>query len=284
MLAHALPPFRLSEEVVNREIDGLRLPGMRFRFGQALGREITVSGLAEDYDAVFLAPGLWSGRKIRKNGGGKAKTTDALRFLCSCRKNGKAKVPGRVLVIGGGSVAADAALAAKHSGAKTVSLACLEQEAGMPALPSEVRELKKQGVAVHCGWGPGEFLSPGKLALVACTSVLDEQGRFRPVYDRSRSRELPFDLLIWAVGQEMEPALARHLKKEFGGKGLPRVNPETLEVEGRPGVYAGGDIVRGAGTVVEAVADGRKAAMGIYARLKSRPPPPGRRRDHEPEL
>jgi carotene isomerase len=270
MLARALPPFRLSEEVVNRDIDGMRLPGMRFRFGQTLGREITVSGLAEDYDAVFLAPGLWSGRTMKKNGIKEAKTTDALRFLCTYRKNGKAAVPGRVLVIGGGSVAADAALAAKSSGAQKVSLACLEQKAEMPALPDEVREMKKQGVAVHCGWGLGEFLSPVKLGMVACTSVLDDQGRFRPVYDRSRTREMPFDLLIWAVGQEMEPALARHLKKEFGGKGLPGVNPETLEVDGRPGVYAGGDIVRGAGTVVQAVADGRKAAMAIHAGLNSR--------------
>jgi NADPH-dependent glutamate synthase beta subunit-like oxidoreductase len=69
----------------------------------------------------------------------------------------------------------------------------------------------------------------------------------------------------------MEPALARHVKKEFGREGLLRVNKETLEVDGRPGVHAGGDIIRGAGTVVEAVADGRKAAMGICARLGSRP-------------
>jgi len=267
MLARALPPFRLSDAVVRREIQGLRLPGMRFHYGKALGRDVTVSGLAEAYDAVFLAPGLWSGRKLATHGGGKANTIDALRFLCAYRKNGKAKVPGSVLVVGGGSVAADAALAAKDSGAGAVSLACLEQEAQMPALPSEVRELKNRGVALLCGWGPGEFPSPGKLSLAACASVQDGQGRFRPVYDRSRSREVSFDLLIWAVGQEVEPALARHLKKELGHALPLPVAPETLEVAGRPGIYAGGDIVRGAGTVVQAVADGRRAARAIHARL-----------------
>jgi NADPH-dependent glutamate synthase beta subunit-like oxidoreductase len=94
--------------------------------------------LEKDYGAVFLAPGLWSGRTLKMNGVNGAKTTDALSVLCAYRDKGTAEVGKEVLVIGGGSVATDAALAAKASGAGKVSLVCLEKEAEMPALASEV--------------------------------------------------------------------------------------------------------------------------------------------------
>ncbi len=269
MLTRAIPAFRLSGDVVGREIEGMTLPGMRFKYGQALGKDFSVSDLEKDYEAVFLAPGLWSGTRLKVADMKKAKATDALSMLCAYREKGSVKVEEKVLVIGGGSVATDAALAARDSGARKVSLVCLEKEDEMPALPGEVAELKKQGIAIHNGLGPGEFVSDTKMSFVACTSVLDSQGRFRPSFDESKVTEIEFDQLIWAVGQTMEPALAKYLKKEFSTNGLVEVDEETMQVKDRPGVFAGGDIVRGGGTVVEAVADGRRAAMAIVSQLKS---------------
>ena len=265
MLAHALPPFRMSEEVLTREIAGLTRPEMRFEFGKTLGRDFTVSDLEKDYEAVFLAPGLWQGRTLEVPGADKAKTTDALRFLCTYRRKGRLEVGKRVIIVGGGSVAADAALAARDSGAEEVSLVCLEREEEMPALPSERQELTRQGVEIHDGWGPRAILSEATISFVRCTSVFDEQNRFRPTYDETQSMEMNFDHLIWAVGQTLEPSLSDCLKKEFGCAGLIPVEEGTMQVRGRPGVFAGGDIVRGAGTVVEAVADGRRAATAIHA-------------------
>ena len=139
----------------------------------------------------------------------------------------------------------------------------------MPALSSELEELKRLGVEIHNGWGPRAILSDKRISFVRCTSVLDDQKRFQPTYDESESMEMDFDNLIWAVGQTVEPVLAAYLKKEFGCDGLIPVDENTTQVTGRPGVFAAGDIVRGAGTVVEAVADGRRAAAAILAWIQT---------------
>ena len=269
MLALALPPFRMSDDILAREMDGLTLSGMHFEFGKTLGKDYTIRDLEDDYDAVFLAPGLWSGRELEVPGAEKAKTIDALRLLCSYRCEGRVEVGKKTVIVGGGSVAADAALAAKGSGAQRVSLVCLEGEDEMPALPSELAELKRLGVEIHNRWGPRAILSDKKMSFIRCTSVFDDRKRFQPTYDESESMEMEFDNLIYAVGQVMEPPLAAYLKKEFGCDGLISVDEQTMQVTGRPGVFAGGDIVRGTGTVVESVADGRKAAMAIHRLLQN---------------
>lgn len=263
MLTHAIPAFRTPYDIVEREIDGLTLPSMNFKFGKALGKDFTVADLEKDYDAIFMAPGLWSGRQLELPGKDGVEVTDALSLLTTYRERGKVGVRNRVVVIGGGSVAADAALAAKNSGAATVTMVCLEKDSEMPALPSEVAELKRQGIEVHNGWGPKAFLSASKMSFVGCTSVFDSQGRFCPSYDESQYMEKEFDQVIVAVGQSPEPSLGSYLQREFGRSDLIEVDQNTMQVKGRPRLYAGGDIVRGGGTVVQAVADGRKAAMAI---------------------
>ncbi|MCX5858833.1 MAG: FAD-dependent oxidoreductase, partial [Proteobacteria bacterium] len=136
------------------------------------------------------------------------------------------------------------------------------------ALPNELAELQKQGIKIQNCWGPQSFTSANKLSLTSCTSVFDSQGKFCPSFDKSRTSEIEFDQVIMAVGQSVEPALASYLQKELGRSDLILVDETTQEVKDHPGIYAGGDIVRGAGTVVQAVADGRRAAMAIHANLK----------------
>ena len=270
MLAHAIPAFRMPEDIVEREIDGLSLPGMNFLFGKALGKDFTVAGLEKGYDAVFIAPGLWSGRQLDLPGMDGVEVTDALTLLTSYREKGKAKVGENVLVIGGGSVAADAAIVAKDCGAAKVTLVCLEAREEMPALASEIDEMNSKKIRIENCWGPKGVTSKSKISFMYCTSVFDDRGQFCPVFDDSKTMELDFDQLIMAVGQTTEPALAKHLKKALGKEGLIEVDEDTMQVKGRPGLYAGGDIVRGAGTVVEAVADGRKAAMAIDYQVRGK--------------
>jgi NADPH-dependent glutamate synthase beta subunit-like oxidoreductase len=265
MLTHAVPAFRLPDEIVEREIAGMTVPGMSFQYGKALGKDFSIADLEANYRAVFLAPGLWSGRTLNIPGLEKSKMIDGLSFLQSCRGNGKGKVGKEVVVIGGGSVASDAAASAKHLGAKKVTMVCLEGANEMPCLESEIVEMKNHGIKIENGWGPKAAASQSKLSFVRCTSVFDKSGAFCPVFDESKTMELDFDQVILAVGQQVEPALAKYLKKEFGTENGLKVDTETMQVIGRNRVFAGGDIVRGAGTVVEAVGDGRRAAMAIDA-------------------
>lgn len=267
MLALTIPEFRLPAEIVHREVEGVSFPGITFHYGKELGEDFSIQDLLNGHRAVFLAPGLWSGRKLDIPGSGNADITDALSFLKMFRERGMVEVRARVLVIGGGSVAADAALAAKKSGAKKVSMVCLEKEIEMPALPDEVAELKKQGIDIFNCWGPRAFLTANKLSLIICRSVFDAQGKFCPTFDDSQSTEIEFDQVIIAVGQMVESSLAGYLDKEFGRSDGIEVDGESLRVKGQPNTYAGGDIIRGAGTVVQAVADGRKAAMAIAAQV-----------------
>lgn len=271
MLTHAVPEFRLPGPVVQREIDGLSVPGMRYAYGKALGRDFSVGELEAAYDAVFLAVGLWSGRRLEIPGLEGAKAMDALRFLQSCRGRGIGKIGPNVVVIGGGSVASDAAVSAVRSGAKRVILVCLEGPEEMPCLRSERAEMKKLGIEIENGWGPKCAASPSRISFVRCTRVFDDHGAFRPTFEESTTMELDFDQVIMAVGQQAEPDLAAYLREEFGSEHGLKIDTKTMQVIGRSKVFAGGDIVRGAGTVVEAVADGRRAALAIDRRMAERP-------------
>lgn len=268
MLTQAVPDFRLPKEVVQRELDGLSLPGMTFLYGKTLGRDFTVGELEAKYDAIFLAPGLGSGRVLRIPGLESGVATDGLRFLQFCRGREKGKVGGNVIVIGGGSVASDAAISAMRLGVRRVTLVCLEGFEEMPCLRSEKAEMRRLGIEIQNGWGPKSAPSNSRISFMRCTRVFDDQGAFDPFFDASKTMDLDFDQLIMAVGQQPDPDLAKYLQEEFGTKDGLNVDTETMRVIGRGKVFAGGDIVRGAGTVVEAVADGRRAAVAIDRQLK----------------
>jgi NADPH-dependent glutamate synthase beta subunit-like oxidoreductase len=268
ILDRAIPAFRLSEQAVECEIQALTLPGMRFRFGQALGRDFDVADLERDYDAVFLAPGLGSGRRLSLPGLEQANATDALSWLERFRAREPVEVGANVVVIGGGSVASDVALCLREAGAARITLVCLEAPEQMPALASEVAELRSRGIAIENRWGPRELSSARAIRFARCTRVFDEQGAFRPSFDDSETLDLSFDQLVMAIGQEVEPALARHLEQELGVKTPIEVDEGTLRVPGRSALFAGGDVIRGAGTAVEAVRDGRRAAQAIDRRLR----------------
>ena len=267
MLARAVPAFRLPSETLERELEGIAVPGIDFQFGQEFGKDVTLGELERDYDALFLAPGLWSGRRLEIPGQDKTELTDALSFLTASREAGKAEVGKKVLVIGGGSVACDAAMTAKRAGADQVRVVCLEREEEMPALQSEIQQLKREGIRIENAWGPQELSSESTLCFVRCSSVFDAEGKFAPRFDTAEAAEWEFDQLILAVGQAAEPPLAEYLGSELGYEGSLPVDQETMRVQSRKAVFAGGDIVRGAGSVVQAAADGRRAAVAIHAQI-----------------
>ncbi|MBD3229778.1 MAG: NAD(P)-binding protein [Candidatus Lokiarchaeota archaeon] len=267
MVSQVIPKFRLPKDAINRDLNGIKEVSMvDFILNTELGKDITVSSLTEGNDAVFLAPGLWSGRMLEIPGIKKANAIDALSFIKKYNINRDLQVGKKVIIIGGGSVAADAAVIAKKSGAKKVTIVCLESEDEMPCLDSEVNEIKHLGVEVKNCWGPKE-IRDNKTTFVECTTVFDKDGNFDPIFNDENTLELEFDEIIIAIGQNIESKLAEHLQKELGTNGLISVNPDTQLIKGKQNIYAGGDIIRGAGTVVQSIADGRRAAMAINKNL-----------------
>jgi NADPH-dependent glutamate synthase beta subunit-like oxidoreductase len=133
----------------------------------------------------------------------------------------------------------------------------------MPCLKSELDEMKNRGIVIENCWGPQEIIDGSTISFMACNAVFNSDGQFSPAFDKTKTTDFSFDQLILAVGQTATPELAAYLGKEFGSKGLIDVDMETMQIKQRPGVFAGGDIVRGAGTIIEAISDGRRAAMGI---------------------
>jgi phytoene dehydrogenase-like protein len=269
VLRSSIPAFRLSDDIVDRELAAILPPTVRFHGETPLGDGLDLDALESGWDAVFLGLGRGRGRRLELPGIEHAQVHDALGLLEAARSAAPVPLDGRVLVIGGGSVAADAALTAARAGAE-VRMVCLEARNEMPALASEVRELEAHGVTIEHGWGPRAIRSPTTLELRRCTRVLDESGCFDPVFDDDDTTTRELDHLVLALGQRLDPALGAHLSGSLDGGGLMEVDPATSAVVGRRRTWAGGDALRSTGTVVEAVADGRRAAMAIDERLRGR--------------
>ncbi len=266
MLAGMVPEERLPAGVLDRELAGMSSDRITLRMGTALGTDVSLAELSQDFDAVFLAAGLWSGRSLQIPGARGDQVVDAFDFLGGVYAGTAAPKDQHVVVIGGGSVAADAALAAVRAGASSVTLACVEQQAAMPATPTEVQELLDAGVRLRSGYGPQACSDEG-LVLAACTQVFDAAGRFDPVLDPELIEEIPADLIVTAIGQRLPPDLADHLGDLVGPGGLIATDPSTQRVAGP--LFAGGDLVRGAGTIAAAVGDGRRAAVAMDADFRA---------------
>jgi NADPH-dependent glutamate synthase beta subunit-like oxidoreductase len=263
ILNQAIPAFRLDDATVDREIGAMTSTGVTWRLGTTVGDDVALEQLEADFDAVFVAPGLGAARVLDLPGATGPVGVEALEFLRGARAGEVSTAGERVVVIGGGSVASDAALTASASGAASVELVCIEAEHEMPALASELVELRSAGVAVHAGWGPVELVDDG-VRFVRCRSVFVD-GRFAPDLDHSEELVRRADRVVVAVGQSPDDGLAAELA------GLLAVGPEEVGGPRRlpsRSVHVGGDLGRTGGTVVEAVADGRRAAAAIDAALR----------------
>jgi phytoene dehydrogenase-like protein len=299
LLDQAIPEFRLDGDTVAREVEGLGRGRITWHLGVevasgdglagggGLPGAVSVGELEARFDAVILAPGLAAGRRLDLDHAASAAGTqagdptapgarspevgDALAFLRAARpgstERGKVAAPAgqRVVVIGGGSVACDAALTAVAQGAASVEVVCPEGEDQMPALASERAELAARGVSVCAGWAPAG-LATGGLEVVACTGLERRNGTVALVVDEARRRVIPADRVLVAVGQQPEEGLGAGTAAELARW---RVGAErgVGRLDGRA-VFVAGDLARSGGTVVEAVADGRRAAAAVAAALE----------------
>ena len=270
VLTYGIPPYRLAKDVVNRQIQAIENTGVQFKFGVRVGKDITLDDLQRRYSAVFCATGAWKSTVLGlPNEGLLEQGLDFLEKINSGLRRISAQ---KILVIGGGSVAMDAATSALRAGAQEVTVACLESRDEMPALPGEVDQAVKEGIKLMPSWGPSRVLKiKGRLSgmeLVRCTSVYDREHRFAPTYDRASKSKVEADQIILAAGQRPDLSYAKtYLNMD---RGLIVVDPET-QVTSVGKVFAGGDAtISGPLSVVAALASGRRAAEAIHHCLGGR--------------
>jgi indolepyruvate ferredoxin oxidoreductase alpha subunit len=270
MLVHGIPEYRLPAAMAQKDIARVLALGVTFAGGMRLGRDVTITGLTQEFDAVYVAIGAHRPRKLELAGArGATNVIDAFVYLRGARVGEPVPSGARVVVIGGGNAAIDAARTALRKGAVSVTVACLEERPAMPALRDEIAAAEHEGIAIRGGLRPVRWAEGG--LVVAPVS---------PVSGPEES--LDADLVIVAIGQDPdETALDGALERTSTGH--LEIDRDTCATS-HSRVFAGGDVVRGEHTVTAAMAWGLRAAWGIDVALRGRPAADRRSPPARPEL
>lgn len=267
MLRYGIPSYKLEKDVIAAEIDVMREMGVEIKTGVEVGKDVTLKELREQgYKAFYIAIGCSAGRRPGVPGDDAEGTTTAIDYLREAN-TGKTSYTGRVVVVGGGNVAIDAARVSARSGAGEVHMLCLESEAEMPAADDEVREANEDGVKIQNGWGPKEVLTEnGRVTGIIfkkCTSVKNAEGRFAPTYDENETIQIDCDRVIFAVGQRsVWGNLLEGENVTFNG---PAIVADKLTYQtGQPDIFVGGDVYTGPKFAIDAIAAGHYAAESLH--------------------
>lgn len=266
MMRFAIPSYRLPVVVVEKEINQVLGIGIHMETKKVLGRDFNISSLKKDgFDSIFIATGLQDSRKIDLAGTESEDVLWGLDFLCRVKEGKETVLKDRVLVVGGGNVAVDVALTSLRLGAKDVAMACLESLEEMPANQREVDLALEEGVKLLSSWGPRRIITRNRsvkgVELIQCASVFDEQGNFCPSFNEV-TQELETDQVILAIGQAADLSFVEGEHGLEAREGLIITREETMET-GMAGVFAGGDVSSGPGTIIDAISAGRRAASSI---------------------
>jgi NADPH-dependent glutamate synthase beta subunit-like oxidoreductase len=299
MMVHGIPEFRLSRSVIDKEISKILGLGVELKLNAPLSSEFGLRQLREfGFEAVFLGIGTQQGRDLRVEGAEFDGVIKAIDFLINVNRGYRADLGKRVAVIGGGLVAfdaarmalrtalegesappegslvggLDAARAAIRTGVAEVRMVSLESFAEMPFLRTaqgreEFAEAEKEGIIFQTQRGAKRFVGKDgrvqAVELVGVERTYDPDGRFNPVYDSSVSETLEADTFILAIGQRADLSF---VKPEDGlqitPQGTIRIDSQTLATS-REGVYAGGDVAFGPRNLIDAIANGKRAALSI---------------------
>lgn len=269
MLRYGIPSFKLEKDVIDAEIDIMRQMGVEIRCGVEVGKDITLEELRkEGYKAFYIAIGCQGGRLPGIPGETAEGTMSAVELLKTVSEDENYPISGNVVVIGGGNVAIDVARTSTRCGADSVQMYCLESRENMPASVEEIEEAEEETVQIHCGWGPKEVLvKDGKVCgiiLKKCLSVLDENGRFAPVYDEQETKEVPCEHVYFSVGQSISWGdLLKDSKVELG-RGNGAVADSLTYQTKEPDIFVGGDVYTGPKFAIDAIAAGKEGAISIH--------------------
>jgi len=280
MLRYGIPEHRLPRAVLDAEIENLNRYGIKIITHTRIGRDLSLDDLQKQgAAAIFLAIGAWKSLKLRVPGEEISRGLfDAIFFLQAVHSGNLKKLAGRVVVVGGGHSALDSARVALRLGASEAHIIYRRSRAEMPAEPAEVWEAEKEGVKIHFQVAPLSIMGEdGSVCGIRCIRTrlaeADDSGRPRPVPIEGSEFLIATDHVVPAIGQAPDFDLLGHDQGlEVSRWNLLTVDPETLQTN-RPGIFAGGDVVTGPATVIEAVAAGKRAAkyMAEYLQGKKRP-------------
>ena len=255
MTRYGIPEYRLPKTaILDRELAHFDKLGVKFEFGRKLGENLQLDELQKNFDAVIIAIGCWKASGIRCEG--EELATSGIEFLRGVAENGnKAPNPGKVIVLGGGNTAMDCVRTSVRLGSSDVSCFYRRTEAEMPAEKLELAEAKEEGVKFQYLVAPVKLESRNGKQILTCRKMElgepDASGRRKPVEIPGSDYEVEADTVIAAIGQ-----------KTAAPAGLPVNKFGYLAAEAMPNrLYAAGDCLTGAATVVEAVAGGRRAAL-----------------------
>ena len=270
MLTSCLPEYRIPKEIAMQDIENIFAAGIELKSGTRVSRDVTLEELKERHDAVYVAVGFQDPARLFDEFDESNGVLLGLDFLRKAKKDGKVDNFGkRIVVIGGGNVGMDCARTAIRLGAEEVNLMCLEtrdleSKDRMPAHVWEIEEAEEENIIVHDRLGPKEIITAnGRVTgvkTIRCTSVYKDDGSFAPVFDEDEKTEtIAADTVLIAIGQRSNLEGFEMLNSN---RGIIEADPITLETN-VPGFFAGGDIVTGPASIVEAVHHGNEAAISI---------------------
>ena len=270
MMRFGIPAFRLSREILDREIYDIIELGVRVWRNITIGRDLTFGDLfARGYKSIFLAVGAQRGRSLDITGEDLQGVMQAVDFLRDMNLGKQVRLGRKVVVVGGGNAALDTARSALRLGAQEVTIIYRRSRAEMPAEPKwEIDETEHEGVKLLYLVTPIRFLGQdGRLRAMECIKMElgapDESGRRRPIPIPGSEFTMDADNVLMAVGQMVDlSVIGEGSGLQMTPWGTLKVDPITLETNVE-GVFSGGDAVVGGGTIIEAIAAGKEAAISI---------------------
>ena len=287
LLIYGIPNFKLEKEVVERRIKLLKDGGINFKLNFEVGKDATLDELKTEHDAILIATGVYKPREIDIKGSDLGNIFPAMEFLTTSNKKGLGdKVENfengtlnakdkNVVVIGGGDTAMDCVRTAVRQKAKSVKCLYRRDKENMPGSAREVANAEEEGVEFVWLSGPKEFIGKNKVEKVLVNKMRlgdpDDGGRRKPIIDEGSEYEIDTDIVIKSLGFDPEdlPKLFEEKDLQVSKWGTIKIDFDTMETNLR-GVFAAGDIVRGASLVVWAIKDGRDVADSIDKLLKSK--------------
>jgi heterodisulfide reductase subunit A-like polyferredoxin len=274
MLAVGIPEYRLPRSILNKEINYLLHMGVELKLNTPIGKDLTLQDVkTKGYDAIFIATGAHQSRKLGLQGEENKGVFHAVDFLRKVALGEPVKVGEKVVVVGGGNAAIDAARTAFRLGSREVTIAYRRTRDEMPAQEEEIEEAEHEGINIEYLTAPTRLLiEGGKIQGMECIRMelgdLDESGRPRPVPIPGSEFRIEADTVIPAISQSPDLSFLDGLgglkTSRWGGI---EADPVTLETNIK-GIFTGGDVVTGPQTYIDAMAAGRKAAISIDRYLK----------------
>ena len=305
MMVLGIPEYRLARGLITREIDAILELGIDVELSFSVGRDATLEELLNRHDALFVAVGTGRGRDLDLPGRELDGLLLAVEFLLNVNRGFRTVLGQRVVVVGGGNVAfdtartalraaaggpaagpdeehsagsaddarrgmtttLDVARAAVREGVLDVTVIALESPDEIPADPEEIAEAESEGITILYRKGPHRFVGEGGritgLETIDVKSVFDAEGRFNPTFVPGTEALLPADTVILAVGQSADLDMLGNIELERSRGGI-QADPGTLR-SSHPRIWAGGDVAHGPRNLIDAIADGQRAAASIHA-------------------